>query len=100
MPYVLVANRSAVETTLARVAGYVGIDGGFDGFLARVLELRDAFDVPHRLTELGVDPAQRDAIVAAAVVDPSAGGNPLPFTEALAGEIHDAACAGNLGRAT
>ena len=98
MPYVLDANRSAVETTLAGVAGYVGIDGGFDGVLERVLELRDAFDVPHRLTDLGVDPTRREEIVAAAVVDPSAAGNPLPFTEELAESIHDAACGGTIGR--
>ena len=34
MPYVLVFNRPAIEPKIVRLAGYLGIDGGFDGFLA------------------------------------------------------------------
>ena len=40
MPYVLVFNRPAIEAKIVRLAGFVGIDGGFDGFLKAVLALR------------------------------------------------------------
>ncbi len=96
MPYVLRANRSAIEPTIERLAAYVGISGGFDGFVEHVLTMRDTLDVPHRLTELGVDPAQVDVIAKAAAVDPSAAGNPLPFTVELATEIFDEACSGQM----
>ena len=96
MPYVLEANRSVVETTLDQVAAYVGIDGGFDGFLERVLELRSGFSVPDDLVQLGVDAAATETIAAAAVLDPSSGGNPQPFTHDLAAAIFDNACAGRL----
>ena len=33
MPYVLVFNRAAIEEKIVRLAGYLGIEGGFDGFL-------------------------------------------------------------------
>ncbi len=96
MPYVLVANRSAIEDTIEPLAAYVGIAGGFEGFVARILSLRDELGVPHRLTELGVEASAVDDIATAAVVDPSAGGNPIPFTEALAADVFANACAGTL----
>ena len=40
MPYVLVFNRKAIEAKIERLAAYIGIGGGFDGFLEAVLELR------------------------------------------------------------
>ncbi len=100
MPYVLEANRSAVDATLGRVAAYVGIVGGFDGLLERVLELRTAFDVPNDLVELGVDADAADEIAAAAAVDPSAGGNPIPFTHDFATGVFGNACSGSLGPVT
>ena len=96
MPYVLLANRHAISPTIDRLAAYVQVDGGFDGFVEHVLALRDELDVPGRLTDLGVDPVQVDTIAAAAAVDPSAAGNPLEFTEQLAAEIFTNACNGEL----
>ena len=32
MPYVLAFNRAAIEERIARLAAYLGIKGGFDGF--------------------------------------------------------------------
>jgi alcohol dehydrogenase len=43
-----------------------------------------------------VDDKQADLIADMAVVDPSAGGNPLPMTRAGAAEIFDAAFHGRL----
>ena len=36
MPYVLVFNRPAIEAKIVRLAGLLGIGGGFDGFLKAV----------------------------------------------------------------
>ncbi len=100
MPYVLTANRSAIEPVIESLARYVGFAGGFDGFLAHVLAMRESMDVPHTLVELGVDAASTAQIAAAAVIDPSAGGNPIEFTLEFATRVFDAACAGNVGAAS
>ena len=42
MPYVLVFNRPAIEAKIVRLAGFLGIAGGFDGFLEAVLALAQA----------------------------------------------------------
>lgn len=96
MPYVLEANRPAIEPIIDRLAAYCGIGGGFDGFLAHILATRAAMDVPHTLVELGVDPSAMDAVVAAAVDDPSAGGNPITFNRPFAEAVFNAAVTGAL----
>jgi alcohol dehydrogenase class IV len=96
MPYVLEANRAAIEPTIDRLAAYVGITGGFDGFLTHILETREAMDVPHTLVDLGVDAGAIDKIVAAAIEDPSASTNPIPFDQTFADAVFRAACEGTL----
>jgi alcohol dehydrogenase class IV len=96
MPYVLVFNRLAIEAPIARAAGYLGISGGFDGFLQAVLDLREAIGTPHTLAGLNVDGGRRDVIAEMAIVDPTAGGNPVPLTKEGALQIFDAALAGEL----
>ncbi len=96
MPYVLAANRPAIETVIESLANYTGIEGGFDGFLDRILEMRSAMDVPHTLVELGVDTDSGDIIAAGAIADPSAGGNPIEFTREFATLIFNAACTGDV----
>ena len=97
MPYVLLANRQAIESTIDRLAAYTGIAGGFEGFVDHVVELRASLDVPHTLIDLGVDPGAIDQIVADAVVDPTAFTNPIPVTTDYAASVFEAACAGRLG---
>jgi alcohol dehydrogenase len=91
MPYVLEFNRPAIETKIARLAAYLGIAGGFDGFLNAVLDLRARIGVPHTLAGLKVDGARRELIAEMAIVDPTAGGNPVPLTKDGALKIFDAA---------
>ena len=100
MPYVLAFNRPAIENRIARLTGYLAIEGGFDGFIGAVLDLRARIGVPHTLTDLGVDGARRDDIAAMAIVDPTAGGNPLELTIEAAGTIFDMALAGTIGGTT
>jgi alcohol dehydrogenase class IV len=96
MPYVLAFNRPAIEAKIERLAAYLGIEGGFDGFLQAVLKLRAEIGVPHTLAGLKVDASRREQIAAMAIVDPTAGGNPVPLTKDGALAIFDAAIAGRL----
>lgn len=81
MPYVLKANRRKVEKDIERAAAYLGIKGGFNGFLKWVLVLRKEIGIPHKLADIGIDVKRLDEVAAMAIKDPSAGGNPIAFTE-------------------
>ncbi|MFT3988170.1 iron-containing alcohol dehydrogenase [Aestuariivirga sp.] len=81
MPYVLKANRKKIEKDIERAAAYLGIKGGFNGFLKWVLALRKEIGIPHALKDIGIDTKRLDEVAAMAVKDPSAGGNPIQFTE-------------------
>jgi alcohol dehydrogenase class IV len=81
MPYVVKANRRKIERDIERAAAYLGIRGGFDGFLRWILALRKEIGIPHRLADIGIDTGRLDEVAAMAIKDPSAGGNPIAFTE-------------------
>jgi len=81
MPYVVKANRRKIEKDIERAAAYIGIRGGFDGFLKWILALRKEIGIPHRLADIGIDTRRLDEVAAMAIKDPSAGGNPIAFTE-------------------
>jgi alcohol dehydrogenase len=81
MPYVLKANRKKIEKDIERASAYLGIKGGFNGFLKWVLALRKEIGIPHKLADIGIDTKRLDEVAKMAVKDPSAGGNPILFTE-------------------
>jgi alcohol dehydrogenase len=81
MPYVLKANRRKIEKDIERAAAYLGIKGGFNGFLKWIIALRKEIGIPHALKDIGIDTKRLDEVAAMAVKDPSAGGNPIQFTE-------------------
>ncbi len=80
MPAVLRFNREAIEERIERAAAYLGIAGGFDGFYDFVLTLRAELGVPENLTAMGVPQERIDELTAAALEDPSTGGNPVKMT--------------------
>lgn len=80
MPRVLEFNRPAIEQDIERLAAYLGIAGGFAGFLQFVVNLNGSLGIPGNLTELGVESPDLDDLVRAALADPSAAGNPVPMT--------------------
>jgi len=96
MPYVLIANRSAIESTIERLGAYTGLGHTFDDVLAHIVQLRADLDVPNTLVELGVDPNAVDTIATAAVHDPSAGTNPITVDHDFAAAVFAAACEGRL----
>ncbi|CTQ66137.1 iron-containing alcohol dehydrogenase [Roseibium alexandrii] len=81
MPAVLQFNKSAIADRFDKAAGYLGISGGFDGFCAFVDEFNASMNIPKTLTELGVKDPNIEKLTAAALRDPSTGGNPIEMTE-------------------
>lgn len=80
MPPVLRFNRPTIEDKIVRAAAYLGISGGFDGFYDYVLKLREELGVPDKLSALGVGTDRIDEMSEMAIVDPTAGGNPVELT--------------------
>ncbi len=97
MPYVLAYNRAAIEGKLTRLAAWLGLPNpSFQAVMDWTLALRDAFEIPHTLKDLGVDDARLDEMSEMAAQDPTAGGNPIPvgapemrtmFTAAIEGRL-------------
>ncbi len=100
MPYVLAFNREAIEARIERLAAYCGIEGGFDGFAAAILKLREELKVPHTLPglikDLDMDDARKGLIADMAIVDPTAGGNPLKLTRDGALKLLEGAITGTV----
>ena len=100
MPYVLAFNRPAIEGRIERLSAYLGIRGGFDGFAKAVLKLRKELKVPHTLPGLikglEMDKKRKALIADMAVVDPTAGGNPIKLTKKAALTLLDQALEGSL----
>lgn len=80
MPAVLRFNRPAVEDRLAAAAAYLGIGSSFEAFYDLALKLRADMGIPEKLRELGVGDNRIDDLAAMAIVDPTAGGNPVELT--------------------
>lgn len=100
MPYVLRANRAAIESRIVRLARYLELPPEFDAFVNWVLELRARIGIPHDLAQIGIDIAGDDARIAElgemAVADAAAATNPVAFDAHAYGEIARCAMRGEL----
>jgi len=96
MPYVLSANRAAIAEDAAYLAQCLGLENGLEGLIGWVLELRKEVGIQHTLAEMGIPADEVKRIGAMAVEDPSAGGNPIPFTPGQYAHIFECAHAGRL----
>ena len=96
MPYVLVFNRAAIEPRIERLAAYLGLHASFEAFLEWVLALRREIGVPHTLVALGVPLDQADLVAEMALVDPTAGSNPIALSKSSLRGIFDRAANGDL----
>jgi len=82
MPYVLQANRSAIDERITGLARYLDLpQPSFKAFLDWVLALRKEIGIPATLAAIDIDDAQADLIGRMAVADASAGTNPIQFSE-------------------
>lgn len=80
MPYVLLFNRPAIDGRIDAVARYCGIDGGFTGFVNRILSLRENIGIPHTTEVLGMTEQWCETLAPKAAADPTAPTNPIPLT--------------------
>jgi len=95
MPYVIAANRPAIDSEAAALAGMLGLGASADDLLAWILVLRREVGIPMGLADAGVPGDNIARVSRMAVEDPSAATNPVAFTardyaailqRALAGE--------------
>ena len=96
MPYVMDFNREAVWDKMERLSGWLGIEGGYPGFLDFVLRLRRDLGIPHTIDRIGVDDGRFDEMADMAIVDPTAGGNPRPLKAHDARDLYEAAFEGRV----
>lgn len=95
MPYVLLANRSVIETKVDYLATVIGVKG-FDGFYDWILNLRSEIGIPNTLQGLGIENPDYNRIGAIAVEDPTHGGNPIAFSIAEYADLARKAYVGEL----
>ena len=91
IPVVLRFNRPAIEKRIERAAAYLGIEGGFDGFVDFVVALNRKLGIPENLRAMGADPGRIDEYAQMAIVDPTASGNPVPLTLEAAKQLFEEA---------
>lgn len=100
MPYVLHHNRAAIEKRIERLARYLGIETGFDGFIDAIMKLRSDLGVPDKLQDfikdLDMDSDRKTLIADMAIVDPTAGGNPVELTKQGAIDLLNASITGRV----
>jgi alcohol dehydrogenase class IV len=88
MPYVLQANRAAIDERITSLARYLDLpQPSFNAFLDWVLALREEIGIPATLAAIHIDDAQAELIARMAVVDGSAATNPVQFNESEYAEI-------------
>jgi 4-hydroxybutyrate dehydrogenase len=80
MPAVLKLNADAIRARFDAAAGYLGIEGGFDGFRAFVDRFNADLGIPRKLSNLGVKDPDMEKLIEGALSDPSCGGNPVTLT--------------------
>jgi alcohol dehydrogenase class IV len=97
MPYVLKANESAIAERIELLARYLELaQPSFLSFLDWALAMRDSLGIPHTLNEIGIDGRDAAKVGEMAVLDGSAGTNPIPFSDADYSRIFVAAVEGML----
>jgi alcohol dehydrogenase class IV len=89
MPYVMAFNRPAIEPRCERIARYLGLPiPSFDALMQWVIALRAALKIPHTLKAIVPDETRFEELSRMAVVDPTAGGNPVELTEATCLQLY------------
>lgn len=97
MPYVLRANRRAIEPKIHRAALYLGLaDTSFDGFMECILALRSDIGIPASLADIDIDETHIARIARMATQDACAAGNPIEFSVERYADILQRAIAGDL----
>jgi alcohol dehydrogenase class IV len=96
MPYILQANQSRISSKIHPLCRYIGLEPKFSEFLNWILSLRQKIKIPHTLKDIITETIDFDRIANMALLDPSAGGNPIAFTKDEYKKICLSAYAGTL----
>ena len=91
MPYVLQFNRPAIETPVAALAGYMGLEPSFDSYFAEVTRLSERVGIPRHITGIGVRRQDFERLAVMALPDFNAGCNPRKLDVPLLVSILEAA---------
>ena len=79
MPAVLDMNAPEIKNRFDQVSSYIGVQNGFEGFCNFVREFNLSFNIPTKLSGLGVVNVDVEKLTKAALKDPSCVGNPVPL---------------------
>ena len=82
MGAVLRFNRAQIEERMDRAAAYMGLEGGYEGFVGFAAQLCADLGIPTRLSDMGVRTDRIETMVDMALRDPCCGGNPRPLDAA------------------
>ena len=97
MPYVLKANEAVIAERIELLARYLELaQPSFASFLDWVLAMRESLGIPHTLSEIGINGSDAAKVGEMAVVDGSAGTNPIQFSAADYSRIFVSAVEGML----
>lgn len=90
LPYVVEANKSAIEKKLNTICQFLNIEiktneDAYNSFMQWLLEFRETLAIPPNLSDIGIhtgdEISRQHSIPALALADPSAAGNPILLTK-------------------
>ncbi|MBU4528095.1 MAG: iron-containing alcohol dehydrogenase [Hoeflea sp.] len=83
MPYVLEFNAPAITDKLNFLGRFLDLPSPTAaGVIDWIFELRETLDMPHTLSQMGVQNIDFEKVASMGAVDPCAGGNPVPLDQA------------------
>jgi alcohol dehydrogenase class IV len=82
MPVVLQFNRPMIETPVAALAAYMGLEASFDAYFESVLQLSRRVNIPQHAEDIGVKRQDFARLAVMALPDFNAGCNPRKLDEA------------------
>ena len=97
LPYVIQANIALIEDKIQYLCRCFGINEcSYNAFLDALLQWRKSLGIPNSLKDIGINADQSARVAKMAVADPSAGGNPISFSESDYERIFKAAVEGRI----
>jgi len=99
MPYVLAANRPAIDADAAWLARALNLGDGPEDLIAWVLALRAEIGIAHSLADVGVPRDDASLVARMATEDPSAAGNPVALSVSQYATLFECALAGEMPEA-
>ena len=77
MPYVLTFNKKEISERIISICNYLSLDKSFDSFIKWIMDLREEFNIPHKLSDIiDIEKIDVDKLSEMAFNDPSTDGNP------------------------